>query len=896
MHESWGAKPYKPERERWTRASSRSWRMSARTIVANGNPGIAWLSCTAINREKIKSPRNKLAETLHNHEFSKELGTKFFDVHNSVLLLGEFLFGTQLQRSSYVLLQASNIMEGEKPVKKRRRTPYSCLSCRRRKVKCNRVRPICNRCTIANLKCEYDGPQAWAPSGVAEASAAPSNGVPVSVLNFKTNSLENAVIKHLPRSPRTTVSEQASLISEIGDLRMKLASMEAQLFTVMPESRDTVSFIQAEPNPNTALHMAKKNRFICGGSFQRNKIWRGDPFACQLFDDMRRYQENIKAELLAMSKTENPNDLQRQVRMRKKGQKRFILEEGEKLSLKSQMEAALPAKETVMRHIHYYLRAIHPVFPVLLEDEFVANVNRMIQEEKGRCVLQFGQKSDYLVTATLLLVMRFSYQSLFLKHQVGAPLNGDELVLIQQPVNADVINMVNYALFESNFLRKTSIESLQALMLLRFYQITCQEDGDGGDGTDGYNINGLICQIALGMGINRPLRFPIGDKKASKLYHPQNERLQLLWQRLWWTLLEMDMEHSISYGKTPILLLENSDHGPAMVGDSEIINDRMNKMKIIFPFLQKFLVQVHQVREKPRVVDLMSAVSLLDSQRGLFQYSSYFQDPYASLLSTISNVKSEIHINTLIFMINCYLMLHFERNRIITDYSIILQATVTVFLRNLDLTLRSFNRLKTDFSAHIMYIIHPMATCVYKSIQFLVYLGVRLLLMQTKNDEKQPLVTELLQNVVAVMRNCVKLLAIMGDQDYLCYRLYETYSYLMRILENKGEPVFNLRNPALETAPNLLAFITMQQLKDINRQLSEFTKSPQFVAVTEYALFWPANETEDSLFQKFQRSIDATMPSSELNIWNDWIMKTNIFEDYEGLFDNLQLPVDLTYI
>ncbi|KAG7894324.1 hypothetical protein KL908_001696 [Ogataea polymorpha] len=787
-------------------------------------------------------------------------------------------------------------MEGERPAKKRRRTPYSCLSCRRRKIKCNRVRPICNRCTISNLKCEYDGPEVWAPSGVSETPAAPSNGVPVSVLNFKSDVTETPVIDQLPRAPQTGISEQASLIYEIGDLRMKLASMEARLFTIMPESQETVSFIQAEPNPNTALHMAKKNRFICGGSFQRNKIWRGDPFACQLFDDMRRYKEVIKAEMLAMSKTESPNDLQRQVRMRKKGQKRFILEEGEQLSLKSQMEAALPAKETILRHVNYYLRTIHPLFPVLLEEEFVASVNRIVQEEKGRCTLCFGQKSDYLVTAALLLVMRFSYQSLFLKHQVGAPLNGDELVLIQQPINADVINMVNYALFESNFLRKTSIESLQALMLLRFYQITCQEDGDGGDGTDGYNINGLICQIALGMGINRPLRCPVWDKKTSKLYHPQNQRLQLLWQRLWWTLLEMDMEHSILYGKMPILLLENSDHGPATVSDSDIISDRISKMKIIFPFLQKLLVQIHQVREKPRVVDLMSAVSFLDSQRGLFQYNGYFQDPYMPLLSTVSNMKSEIHLNMLVFMINCYLMLHFERNRKIGNYAVTLQATVTGFLRNLALTFRSFNRLKTDFASHIMYVIHPMATCVYKSIQFLVYLGVRLLSMQTKNDETQPLVTELLQKVVAIMRNCVKLLAIMGDQDYLCYRLYETYSYLMLILENKGEPVFNLKNPALESAPNLLASITMQQLNDINNQLSEFTKSPHFVAVTEYALFWPANETEDSLFQKFQRSVDATMPSSELDIWNDWIVKTNIFEDYEGLFDDLQLPVDLNYM
>jgi len=50
----------------------------------------------------------------------------------------------------------------------RNRTSYSCLTCRRRKVKCDKVHPICGGCQKANEECLYSLPENHEPNGHSE--------------------------------------------------------------------------------------------------------------------------------------------------------------------------------------------------------------------------------------------------------------------------------------------------------------------------------------------------------------------------------------------------------------------------------------------------------------------------------------------------------------------------------------------------------------------------------------------------------------------------------------------------------------------------------------------------------------------------------------------------------
>ncbi len=58
---------------------------------------------------------------------------------------------------------------------RRRRPPFSCIHCRKRKVKCDRGRPICMRCKKSHVECIYDGPADW--SHIDQLSANSSNEI-----------------------------------------------------------------------------------------------------------------------------------------------------------------------------------------------------------------------------------------------------------------------------------------------------------------------------------------------------------------------------------------------------------------------------------------------------------------------------------------------------------------------------------------------------------------------------------------------------------------------------------------------------------------------------------------------------------------------------------------------
>ncbi|KAI3558861.1 hypothetical protein CABS02_00901 [Colletotrichum abscissum] len=49
------------------------------------------------------------------------------------------------------------VISTERLFRRQRQTvPAACLECRRRKVKCSATRPICSRCSIHNVECEFD--------------------------------------------------------------------------------------------------------------------------------------------------------------------------------------------------------------------------------------------------------------------------------------------------------------------------------------------------------------------------------------------------------------------------------------------------------------------------------------------------------------------------------------------------------------------------------------------------------------------------------------------------------------------------------------------------------------------------------------------------------------------
>lgn len=94
----------------------------------------------------------------------------------------------------------------EKGDGKWRRTRTGCLSCRRRKVKCDEQRPICNRCARGKLDC------AW-PEKTGIASPASSSSVSVS---SKADSLRQSHPIHAPASGSSRLRDWSGQLGQSG--------------------------------------------------------------------------------------------------------------------------------------------------------------------------------------------------------------------------------------------------------------------------------------------------------------------------------------------------------------------------------------------------------------------------------------------------------------------------------------------------------------------------------------------------------------------------------------------------------------------------------------------------------------------------------------------------------
>lgn len=83
----------------------------------------------------------------------------------------QFTSGSEAQTATSVRRLSTNVTS--KPDKRqitRNRTSYSCITCRRRKVKCDKVHPVCGGCTKANEECLYTLQENQESNGVSEAS------------------------------------------------------------------------------------------------------------------------------------------------------------------------------------------------------------------------------------------------------------------------------------------------------------------------------------------------------------------------------------------------------------------------------------------------------------------------------------------------------------------------------------------------------------------------------------------------------------------------------------------------------------------------------------------------------------------------------------------------------
>lgn len=537
-------------------------------------------------------------------------------------------------------------------------------------------------------------------------------------------------------------------VSEIEYLKNRLAALQHSF----ENSFECISLVLDDDNKPSVIFRSKKDsRFMCLGTFINSGVWRRDPLMNSFFNiffDMKksvskpkRYSKDLvnnhKNKYKLIHKYYLHGDpyskkspvppirlyefLNNQVMTKKSKVKMY-----DNTFFIQEIEQMLPPWDVILFHIDRFMKYIYPFIPVIDEHIFRLNISKIliyptindVSDSMTGVKIMIGEKSDTLRLSLLLLIMRLSYLSVYLEIEMTnqRPTIPQQRIL-SYPIGPDTINLVQFSLHNTNFLRKTSVETFQVLLLLRFYQLKGCEDGDGYLGSDGTTFQGLIKATAKNIGLNQQFDENISLKPcfsqvSDVLSHSPDTPLNLantvraisdeypdinklispdlqcnlltrgpvvfnqLWKKLWWTSLTLDLHHSMTYGSTP-----QFDHDPKMskTGNSifnpefsnaqnlEIEKFSTNRLeyfsKINFPIYQ-LLEMLHNFKVKPTVIQVeakMDEIIRLADKTFDNSNCSRFVSPSLFVSYKVNNITSKLEVYGFLLIIQYNLLLHCEK-------------------------------------------------------------------------------------------------------------------------------------------------------------------------------------------------------------------------------------------
>lgn len=200
-----------------------------------------------------------------------------------------------------------------------------------------------------------------------------------------------------------------------------------------------------------------------------------------------------------------------------------------KVDLKAldQMKLVLPNKRVVWTLVKRYFLVLYAFCPALDERDFREAISSVIgaeSYEETEVVVNISNKIDYINLAILLMVLRFSFVSLFSNRESvneaivrsDDPIYSELKYLLTHPIDINVVEICSSCLHQFLYLQDVTIPLFLLVLLLRAYRYLAPEVGFREDGEDSQRFSGLLINIGYSLGLNRdPSNFP-GQLDARK--------------------------------------------------------------------------------------------------------------------------------------------------------------------------------------------------------------------------------------------------------------------------------------------------------------------------------------------------------------------------------------------
>ncbi|QGN17765.1 putative transcriptional regulatory protein YCR106W [Kluyveromyces marxianus] len=316
-------------------------------------------------------------------------------------------------------------MENNGKVHKRNRISFSCISCRKRKSKCDKLKPTCTKCNQLNVPCVYDAEHQPAPRKPTK-GAELIHELQKELDYWKTRAQEVGTTKKLPVLSKNEFIWNSAFAPEILDLPINICTFHDKLIIhkqmkYYHKPFSTLALLQRDPFLNiltgslygstfTDLHIKSKIR--------QTGVILQEPESVE--KPVHTFLEKIISKTLTERKkitnTTDPTIL---------FASSFILEDCAEEDyppvlrlLIDEIEQNLPDIEAITFYMSTFYKTIYPMFPYLNVTQFEGILDIILVRNGSRYRINLGSSSLRIKLEMLCIMMAallLTYTSLTIK-------------------------------------------------------------------------------------------------------------------------------------------------------------------------------------------------------------------------------------------------------------------------------------------------------------------------------------------------------------------------------------------------------------------------------------------------------------------------------------------------
>lgn len=224
------------------------------------------------------------------------------------------------------------------------------------------------------------------------------------------------------------------------------------------------------------------------------------------------------------------------------------------MPLLDKITRVLQTRKVIWLLIDRFFEEVALIFPFVDEFDFTSTMERIlgprsyVHERIPK--LNTESRSDMVQLGILLIVLRFSYLSLFTSSDAlneeslytsdPSPEAQTKKFLLDNPIDIDYAELAEACLHQFNFLRSCTLPILQLALCVKRYYMFSPENGEVPEDSHSQSFTAMLINMAIGLGLHRE-----PDNMDASV---RDERTNNLGRKIWGYLLILDVEGAITNG------------------------------------------------------------------------------------------------------------------------------------------------------------------------------------------------------------------------------------------------------------------------------------------------------------------------------------------------------------